>query len=107
MRIATHAQLQITTRRLSVDVAEWPERAECRRDSCDQEQCAPRGLPCGKVRRTVGTGARLVSNAQGILMMTRDEHLEWAKQRAREYLDRNDWPQAWVSMVNDLNQHPV
>ena len=39
-------------------------------------------------------------------MMTRDEHLEWAKQRAREYLDRNDWQQAWVSMVNDLNQHP-
>ena len=38
--------------------------------------------------------------------MTRDEHLEWAKQRAREYLDLGDWEQAWASMVSDLGKHP-
>jgi len=38
--------------------------------------------------------------------MTRAEHLEWAKARAREYLDRGDWEQAWASMVSDLSKHP-
>jgi len=38
-------------------------------------------------------------------MMTRDEHLEWAKRRAREYLDCSDWEKAWTTFVFDLNDH--
>lgn len=37
--------------------------------------------------------------------MTREEHLEWAKARAREYLDRNDPQQAITSMLSDLMKH--
>ena len=38
--------------------------------------------------------------------MTRDEHLEWCKQRAREYLDRGDTMNAFTSMGSDLDKHP-
>ena len=38
--------------------------------------------------------------------MTRDEHLEWAKRRALEYLDRGDWLEAWTSLASDLMKHP-
>lgn len=38
--------------------------------------------------------------------MTRQEHMEWCKQRAREYLDRGDCSSAWASMVSDLGKHP-
>lgn len=39
-------------------------------------------------------------------MMTQDEHLEWAKKRALEYLDRYDPQQAFTSMMSDLGKHP-
>ena len=37
--------------------------------------------------------------------MNREEHLEWAKSRAREYLDRGDAAQAVTSMLSDLSKH--
>lgn len=39
-------------------------------------------------------------------MMTREEHLEWAKKRALEYLDAHDPAQAFTSMMSDLRKHP-
>jgi hypothetical protein len=39
-------------------------------------------------------------------MRTREEHLEWCKQRAREYLDRGDLANAVASMGSDLDKHP-
>ena len=39
-------------------------------------------------------------------MMTRDEHLEWCKERAREYLDAGDLSNAVASMGSDLKKHP-
>jgi uncharacterized membrane-anchored protein len=39
-------------------------------------------------------------------MRTRDEHLEWCKQRAREYLDAGDLLNAVTSMGSDLDKHP-
>ena len=38
--------------------------------------------------------------------MTRTEHLQWCKQRALEYVDANDFPQAFASMASDLGKHP-
>lgn len=38
-------------------------------------------------------------------MMTRDEHLQWAKDRALEYLP-NDLASATASFVSDLGKHP-
>ena len=37
---------------------------------------------------------------------TRDEHLKWCKQRAREYLDAGDLANAVASMVSDMRKHP-
>jgi hypothetical protein len=37
--------------------------------------------------------------------MTRDEHLEWSKRRAREYLERGDVTNAIASMGSDLMKH--
>lgn len=39
-------------------------------------------------------------------MQTRSEHLEWCKQRAREYCDRGDAMNALTSMLSDLEKHP-
>jgi uncharacterized membrane-anchored protein len=39
-------------------------------------------------------------------MMTREEHLESCKQRARAYLDKGDVKNAVASMMSDLNKHP-
>jgi hypothetical protein len=39
-------------------------------------------------------------------MSDHDEHLEWCKQRAREYLDQGDAINAIASMHSDLNKHP-
>jgi hypothetical protein len=39
-------------------------------------------------------------------MMTRDEHLEWCKKRALEYLDRGDIQNAVTSMLYDMDKHP-
>jgi hypothetical protein len=37
--------------------------------------------------------------------MTRDEHLNWCKQRALEYLDQRELVNAVASMGSDLNKH--
>ena len=37
--------------------------------------------------------------------MEREEHLEWCKTRAREYLDQGDVSQAIASMLSDLDKH--
>ncbi len=39
-------------------------------------------------------------------MRTRQEHLQWCKQRALEYVDRNDINNAIASMLSDLRKHP-
>jgi hypothetical protein len=38
--------------------------------------------------------------------MTREEHLQWAKDRANEYVDAGDLQGAYASMTSDLNKHP-
>ncbi len=37
--------------------------------------------------------------------MNRQQHLDWAKQRALEYVDGNDLTAAFSSMVSDLGKH--
>jgi len=37
---------------------------------------------------------------------TRDEHLKWCKQRAREYLNAGDLANAVASMASDMRKHP-
>jgi hypothetical protein len=37
--------------------------------------------------------------------MTRAEHVEWAKRRATEQVDRGDGPGAIASMLSDLGKH--
>lgn len=37
--------------------------------------------------------------------MTRQEHLDWCKKRAHEYLARRDVASAVGSMLSDLNKH--
>ena len=37
--------------------------------------------------------------------MEREEHLAWAKARAREYLSRGDAANAIASMTSDLQKH--
>jgi hypothetical protein len=39
-------------------------------------------------------------------MRTREEHLEFCKQRAREYLDAGDLTNAVTSMASDIDKHP-
>jgi hypothetical protein len=38
--------------------------------------------------------------------MTRKEHLDWAKQRALEYVEGGDPNEAFASMTSDLHKHP-
>ncbi len=38
--------------------------------------------------------------------MTRQEHLQWAKNRAMEYVANGDLQQAFTSMGSDLQKHP-
>lgn len=38
--------------------------------------------------------------------MDRAEHLQWCKDRAMEYVDKGDIPQAVASMTSDLGKHP-
>lgn len=38
--------------------------------------------------------------------MTRQEHLNWCKTRALEYVDQGDNKNAMVSMLGDLGKHP-
>lgn len=37
--------------------------------------------------------------------MTREEHVEWCKSRALEYVDRNELVNALASMGSDLDKH--
>ena len=37
--------------------------------------------------------------------MTRQEHLDWCKKRALEYLDKGDVSNAIASMLSDLGKH--
>lgn len=37
--------------------------------------------------------------------MTRDEHLQWAKTRALEYVTAGDLQQAFASLTSDLSKH--
>ena len=37
---------------------------------------------------------------------TRQEHLDWCKQRALEYVDAGNYPEAVASMMSDLKKHP-
>jgi hypothetical protein len=39
-------------------------------------------------------------------MPTRDEHVEWCKERAREYLAHGDIKNAITSMLSDMSNHP-
>ena len=38
-------------------------------------------------------------------MTTREEHLTWCKERALEYVDNGELPNAYASMVSDLKKH--
>lgn len=38
-------------------------------------------------------------------MMTREEHLQWCKDRAIEYLDIGDEKKAWASFASDMKKH--
>lgn len=38
-------------------------------------------------------------------MRTREEHLQWCKQRALEYLERGQVKEALTSMFSDLDKH--
>lgn len=37
---------------------------------------------------------------------SRQEHLNWAKSRALQYVDRGDLQNAFASMASDLKKHP-
>ena len=39
-------------------------------------------------------------------MEQREEHLEWCKERAREYLNTGDETNAWASFASDMKKHP-
>jgi len=36
---------------------------------------------------------------------TKEDHLNWCKQRALEYVNTGDLENAWVSMVSDLKKY--
>jgi hypothetical protein len=38
--------------------------------------------------------------------MTYDEHLQWCKDRANQYVDAGELTNALASMVSDLRKHP-
>lgn len=37
--------------------------------------------------------------------MTREEHLQWAKDRALEYVEMNELGHAWASFTSDMRKH--
>ena len=37
--------------------------------------------------------------------MNRQEHMDWCKERALEYVDKGDVQNAWASMVSDIGKH--
>lgn len=40
----------------------------------------------------------------GLTMTERETHVQWCKERAREYLNRNDLPNAVASMISDMSK---
>lgn len=38
--------------------------------------------------------------------MTRSEHMQWCKDRAKQEIDRGNTHEAFMSMVSDLGKHP-
>lgn len=40
------------------------------------------------------------------MLKPREEHLEWCKKRALEYLDQGDVRNAICSMMSDMRSHP-
>ena len=42
---------------------------------------------------------------QSETQITREEHLDWCKKRALEYVDMGDINQAWASMASDMRKH--
>jgi len=40
------------------------------------------------------------------MAISRQEHLQWCKRRALDYVVMNDLSSAWASMISDLGQHP-
>lgn len=38
-------------------------------------------------------------------MRTREDHLQWCKDRAMEYVNKNDFANAVTSMLSDLEKH--
>jgi hypothetical protein len=38
--------------------------------------------------------------------MTREEHMQWCKQRALEYVESGDTQGAFASITSDLGKHP-
>ena len=38
--------------------------------------------------------------------MNREEHLQWSKKRALEYVDRGDLANAYSSLTSDFLKHP-
>jgi len=43
---------------------------------------------------------------QSLPMLTRDEHLQWSKRRAMDYVNRGDLFHALTSIEFDLRKHP-
>jgi hypothetical protein len=43
---------------------------------------------------------------EGETAVTRAEHISWCKQRALEYVERNELSDAVASMLSDLRKHP-
>lgn len=39
--------------------------------------------------------------------MTGREHLDWCVERAMEYAEQGDWPNAWASFISDVRKHPA
>ena len=38
--------------------------------------------------------------------MSREEHMQWSKQRALEYVEQGDIQGAYASIASDLQKHP-
>jgi hypothetical protein len=37
---------------------------------------------------------------------TAKEHLAWCVERAMEYANQGEWPNAWASFMSDVDKHP-
>ena len=46
-----------------------------------------------------------MKDKEGFPVISRATHLQWCKDRAYEYLDNNDVPQAWASFASNMSKH--